>query len=501
MKAKRVEEKEKSPPGRHTKAGENTEHKKDSTTRPKAQAVETPVRTAVSHLDDQVVVELAWNVTAGACDFIVFDRQSKTVRRSTYVDLDHSRLVPPSEVAGVVTPGLGVRGSVFVPAEASITDDGTPKLRQDVRQFIEKYVELPAGTIDLVTEYVFMSWVHDSFDELPYMAFRTARSGSGKSRALETTGKICFRPLFCGGGSSAPAIFRLIDSFGGTLVIDEFDHDKRTELTAMLTKILNQGFQRDRPLLRCVGDKFTPTPFNVFGPKLFVLRHGFHDDATESRTISIRMRHRTRKDIPINLPRAEFDREALNLRNRLLMYRFQNVGKVRINEKWNVEGLEDRYNQIASPLFAVAESERVRRQIGDALRTQQADLAADRSQGLAGEVFAAVVALSDSEGVIRPGSVADYVNRRRAKDDGVDVGWLGYRRIDARKVANILSKVLELPREGKDVDGAYYGLPADRDEELRNRFGLRSEQRHERQDRQSRPKPRNGRHKKRGDPG
>ncbi len=236
----------------------------------------------------------------------------------------------PAICKGVVTPGGSVQGTVWVPMGWDETGVDEAMLRASVRAFVHRYVELSDAKVCIVVEYIFLTWVHDGLDELPYLAFRTTDFGRGKSRALETGGALCYRPIFCGGGSTAAATLRLSDVFGGTLVADEYGQ-RETELAAELTRILNQGFQGNRPLVKCDGESNTPRPFRCFSPKRFALRKGFADDATETGTLSIRMQQRTRDDIPIHPPRARFDREALALRNRLPAWRFANLGRITID--------------------------------------------------------------------------------------------------------------------------------------------------------------------------
>lgn len=195
-------------------------------------------------------------------------------------------------------------GSVFVPTGFDVSGLDEDQLRSDIADFINRYVELPENMVEIAVNYVLLSWVFDKFDELPYLAFRSAHAGRGKSRALEIVGSLCYRPIVYGGGSTAAATIRLLNLFGGTLIADEFDQRNNSDLAAELTKIINQGFQENRPLLRCEGDKNTPKPCHVYGPKAFALRKGFADDASETRRISIRMTQRSRDDIPLSLPRV-----------------------------------------------------------------------------------------------------------------------------------------------------------------------------------------------------
>jgi hypothetical protein len=423
-----------------------------------------------SYADDDIIVELGWSLESQCPDFIVYDRRTGKVSRVENIVTPVGDMVPPLANGGIITPGSPVPGSVFVPIEADPSGDDESRLRDDLAGFIERYVELSADALSIVIEYVILSWCFDAFDELPYLAFRTSDYGRGKSRALETVGAVCYRPIFVGGGSSAAATLRLLDTFGGTLVADEFDGSHDTELTATITKVLNQGFQRNRPILKCVGDNNEPRAFRCFGPKLFALRRGFGDDATESRTIGVRMTGRTRRDVPLNLPRAQFDADSLALRNRLLAWRFANLGRMTIDPSLADPELDDRLNQIGLPLLAVARDDETRTRIVESLRNQQGAIAANHADSLPGEILAAAMAIAEVGDVVRPGAVASELNRKRADASGVELSKLRHS-VTANKVGWVMRSELELPRD-RDKDGSTYRLAPARIAELAQRFGL-----------------------------
>lgn len=428
---------------------------------------------AAGYADDDIIGELAWNIEAGRPDFIVCDRNGGNISRADELHTPMGTLVVPSICTGIVTPGTPIPGTVLLPTECDLSDEDEARLRRAIAGFVERYVELPDGAVSLVVEYVLLTWMFDAFDETPYLAFATADVGRGKSRALETVGALCYRPMFCGGGSTAAATLRLLDMFAGTLVADEFDQAHNTELAADLTRILNQGFQRGRPLVKCDGESNSPRPFRCFGPKLFALRKGFGDDATASRAISIHMRGRTRADIPLNLPRQCFDAEALAIRNRLLAWRFAAYGHIAIDPILADPQLEDRANQIGLPLLAVARSPEARSRIIAALREQQAGIAVERADSLPGEVFATVLGIAAPGDEVRPGAIAREVNRRRAASEGIDPEKLtGKRRVTPHRVGKMLRQELELPRLGPDRQSARYRLDPARVAELCQRFGV-----------------------------
>ena len=275
-----------------------------------------------AYVDETMIVELAWNSDLNRTDFITYDRQSCAIDRMSVVKIGDKTIVPPTTRKRVVTPGGHIPGTVFVPTEHDEAGTDETRLREDILSFINRYATLGDNMARLSVEYILLSWLFDSFDEVPYLSFRTADMGRGKSRALETVGTLCCRPIFCGGGSTAAATLRLLDLFQGTLVSDEFDQGD-TELASAINKVILQGFQRNRPIVKCCGDANEPIAFGCYGPKLFALRKGFADDAAESRMISVHMIH-PRGAAPICLIRLPFDAAALAIRNRLLAWRFAN---------------------------------------------------------------------------------------------------------------------------------------------------------------------------------
>lgn len=444
-----------------------------------ADSSESIVTPGAAYCDSRMIVELAWNLELAEPDFIIFDRQAATTTRADNISFGGWTLTTPPTWQGIVTPGGSISGTVFVPTE-SVAHENDQILRRDVLAFIHRYVELPGEAEEIAAEYVFLSWAFDDFDELPYAAFRTSDAGRGKSRALETVGTLCYRPIFCGGGSTAAATLRLCDLFGGTLVCDEFDGRKDSDLTSEIAKIINQGFQRNRPIIKCVGEGSEPKAFRCFGPKLFALRQNLGDDASESRTLSISMAQRTRDNIPLNLPRTRFDAEALELRNRLLGWRFSRLGTFEIDSAYHDPRLEDRGNQIGAPLLAIA-GDNGRARIVDALIDQQGGLQATRGDSLAGEVFVVILDLVRDDGIVRPGLVAQEFNRRRARDMGFerdgepDVSRLRDS-ITSHKVGWLMKSTLELTRlDKRDANGTVYRLSRNRGETLCFRYGLAPE--------------------------
>src|SRR5260370_6524027 len=153
--------------------------------------------------------------------------------------------------------------------------------------------------------------------------------GCGKTRFLLTVGWLCYKPIFASGASTVSPLFRILDAFRGTLIIDEGDF-RLSDERAEIVKILNNGNSKGFPVLRTEASsqrEFDPRAYAVFGPKLVAMRGYFEDRALESRCLTEEMgQSRLRHDIPINLT-AEHTEAALHIRNKLLLFRFRNLHK------------------------------------------------------------------------------------------------------------------------------------------------------------------------------
>ncbi len=257
--------------------------------------------------------------------------------------------------------------------------DSEEGLLAEIQAFIHQYVDVSPLFEKIACYYVLLSWVYDAFNELPYLRLR-GDPGSGKTRFLLTVGALCYKPIFASGASTVSPLFRVLDAFRGTLIIDEGDFrfsDERAEIV----KILNSGNAKGFPVLRSeVSSKreFDPRAYTVFGPKIVATRGFFEDRALESRCLTEEMGQlRLRNDIPISMP-PQYKAQALGLRNKLLLFRFRNLGRAAAAEPFVDRTIEPRLNQVFAPLLAIVADPRTREELQDLARRYNRELIADR---------------------------------------------------------------------------------------------------------------------------
>ena len=260
-----------------------------------------------------------------------------------------------------------------------------------IQSFIHRYVDLSATFELIAVYYVFLSWVFDWFNEIPYLRVR-GDYGSGKTRFLQTVGSICYKPIFASGASTVAPIFHILNQIGGTLILDEGDF-RFSDEKADIAKILNNGNAKGFPVLRCEKinqREFAPVAFEVFGPKIVSSRNDYDDRALESRFITedVGLR-KVRKNIPITLPES-FQKEAQEIRNRLLLWRLHNFSKTRNLEDCIDKTIDLRLNQIYSPLLTLVINQEHQKTILSFARSQNRQSRVDRGQQVERQVLVVI---------------------------------------------------------------------------------------------------------------
>jgi len=336
------------------------------------------------------------------------------IRVAPHLDVGNIRYTPP--------PGDSVMLRKQV---VSLAEDVGPlltarELVQEIVQVIRKYVDLDPFFEYLSAYYVLFSWLFDCFTVLPYLRFR-GDYGTGKSRALQVIGSLCFRPIRASGAATVSPIFRMLDIWRGTLLLEESDYSD-SDYAVDIVKILNSGFDRVQGLVLRSGDRnsgFEPEAFEVFGPKILAMRGEFTDRALSSRCLTKEMGGATlRSDIPIQLPGEFWQEEVPTLRGLLLHYRLEHWKPcIEIDQSVADPGIEPRLNQIMLALYSVVEDEDLRGDLRGFVQNYHQQLIEERSETLAARVLEALViqienerAKPDNERDLSVATIREWVN-------------------------------------------------------------------------------------------
>lgn len=349
----------------------------------KHEEVKKPVAipTASAILPTGELVEMVYDPETRKTQFVCGTADAWGYEES--VDLSPAeRLVPYSPANNLVKHGV-----VLFPSEPEeYGDEGSLVAR--IRDFVRRHVEVSEEFELIATYYVLFTWVYDTFHEVPYVRVRGGY-GSGKTRFLLTVGSLCRLPIFASAASTISPVFRLLDSFRGTLILDEGDFrysDEKSEIV----KILNNGNAKGFPVLRTeVSSKkeFDPRAYQVFGPKIIATRGFFQDRALESRCVTEDMRGgQIRNGIPLNLD-ERFHEEARAIRNQLLLYRLRHFKDTRAEIRAGAGDLEPRLQQIFGPLCSVISDASERDRVVAYVSKLNEDLVEERSEAAEAQVL------------------------------------------------------------------------------------------------------------------
>ncbi|MDP4280395.1 MAG: DUF3854 domain-containing protein [Dehalococcoides mccartyi] len=298
--------------------------------------------------------------------------------------------------------------------------DSQARLFEEIRSFVHRYLELPADFEEISSLYVLLTWVYEFAPSIPYLRV-IGDWGTGKTRFLQVVGSVCFRPTFASGATTPAPIFRILEQFRGTLVLDEADFKDSSSWVEMV-KLLNNGYRPGMPVLRADKEngKWFPRSYQVFGPKLIATRFPFKDEALESRCLTAEMMPLTRDDIPRVLP-PSFDKEIDDLRAKLLTFRLANLIKLKGKTFGNdllEPNLQPRLQEILIPLKAMLNGDRsMVEAITGFVHRLQDSLLIRRRESAPGRVLAALMELHEEGKELTSENVARKANET---DDEVE---------------------------------------------------------------------------------
>jgi len=325
------------------------------------------------------------------------------------------------------------------------------ELVESIENHVKKYLDVPSDYLHYAALNVLKSWAYDRYRSLNYLRVQ-GEPGTGKSRFLDVIGGLHYKPIATSGASTVAPIFRLINKWGCTLIMDEADL-KQSDETNDLIKIINQGFEIDRPVIRCnPDDKSKVEFFKVYCPKVLSTRHAFEDVATESRCMTQIMTGTTRSDIVSSL-NSNFDKEQQEIRNKLLLWRFRNYLRIQpdIGETLDWTGIEPRLKQVNVGFISLIHQDKnYTTKFMQRIKEQQINLISERSETYEGQIVSAIskIILDDKNIVAK--TIVDYAdladtkgNKWKPRRVNSYMKTLGFKGTKVVRVQDITEKVYE----------------------------------------------------------
>jgi len=285
--------------------------------------------------------------------------------------------------------------------------------------------------------WVCFAWVHnDIARHSPILLVSSAEPESGKTTTLSVLSYLTPRAIASVDISDA-ALYRTIQRWQPSFIIDEFDTVLASEEKQELRSIINSGHVRGQGVIRCIGDDKTPELFPTFCPKAIGLVGRKLPASTLSRSIVIELRRR-KKDEAIEEFAYEDDSELGNLRRRLLRWSLDNAETLRNAKVSMPPGFDNRRSDNWRLLFAIADL--AGEDWGDQARAAATKIELGSDSRTAGvRLLAAIKAVKETAEVEEEGIGSAEVVQKLAADPASE--WHEYRRaspISERQLASML---------------------------------------------------------------
>ena len=222
-------------------------------------------------------------------------------------------------------------------------------LAEELVQEINAYCILPDRADVAIALWVLHAHTHDAAGTSPILCVTSPQKRCGKTTVLRVVQNLTPRALRADNVSTA-AIFRTIDKWHPTFLIDEADTFLKPNQE--LRGVLDSGHTKDGVVVRCVGDDFEPRPFSTWTPKAIALV-GQLPPTLEDRSITIRMQRKLPTE---RVKRLRVDKNPLaDLARKITRWAADNMDDLRHARPRTLKSLHDRARDNWRPLFAIAE--------------------------------------------------------------------------------------------------------------------------------------------------
>lgn len=220
-----------------------------------------------------------------------------------------------------------------------------------IESIIRSFLIAPDTTPRLIALWSALTYLVDDVVVLPMLAFTSPIKRSGKTTALELTRRLSNKAVMASSMSSA-ALYRIVERFKPTLLLDEADSVFRTNED--LRTIVNASFTKNSAkVFRIQGDSLEPVAFNTFCPKALALI-GRLPDTIADRSITVPLRRKRPEETTERL-RADKDLGFAELRGMLARWIADNKEAIVAQDPLIPSSLNDRQADCWRELFRIAD--------------------------------------------------------------------------------------------------------------------------------------------------
>jgi len=161
-----------------------------------------------------------------------------------------------------------------------------------IAEVFTRYIVLPSGGAEALALWTVHAHAHDLSEVSPILILKSPIMQCGKTNTMLLLGELVPRPLQ-GSSISASSVFRLIEKYRVTCLLDEADRFIHNE---DLIGLLNNGHRKGNAIFyRTVPPDFEPRAFSVWGPKAVATIRSLAD-TLEDRAVTIPMRRKSKDE-------------------------------------------------------------------------------------------------------------------------------------------------------------------------------------------------------------
>ncbi len=223
------------------------------------------------------------------------------------------------------------------------------ELLDDIIRVFSQHIVMPNFAYVAVGIWNLWTYGFEAFTVAPILQITSPERQCGKSLLMEILEALVHRPLLvC--GVSAAALFRAIEAYRPTVLVDEFDSTD-AELKEAIRQVLNSGFKKTGKVLRCVGENHNLKTFTTFAPKA-IAGIGDLPDTVASRSIRIALSRKLQNETVESF--RHFD--GTEIRRKCVRWWKDNLDKLKnARPDFPVELKGDRERDGWEPLLAIAD--------------------------------------------------------------------------------------------------------------------------------------------------
>ena len=224
-------------------------------------------------------------------------------------------------------------------------------LLNTISEKLTKHVILPFCAAAAIALWTLLTYCSDAFRVLPILGLTSPVKRCGKTTLLEVLQGLVNKGLTASNISPA-AVFRTIDKYHPTLLIDEADTFLRDN--EELRGVLNSGHTRATAfVIRVEGESHEPVKFSTWGPKTISMI-GTLPETLQDRSIVIELRRKMPGESAAKL-NIDFESECLDIRRKCKRWADDNLDLLTILRPEMPKTNNDRMTDNWMPLFAIAE--------------------------------------------------------------------------------------------------------------------------------------------------